>query len=129
MVLTAADEVEVEDAIEVLPSRWPPLPRPTFARTSRKLQHGDPALPPHPDAIGVASRFGGVAGAQSSAMPGGERRAKRQSVEIDDGGASGSGGECQVQHADRREEYGHYLGPPAEVKAPAAPLRRNPLIH
>ena len=34
-----------------------------------------------------------------------------------------------MQPADRREEYGHFLDPPAEVRAQAAPLRHNPLIR
>ena len=65
VVLTAADKVEVEDAIAVLalPPRLLPLPRSQFARASLKLQHCEPALPPHPDATGVASQLRGVGGA------------------------------------------------------------------
>ena len=61
-------------------------------------------------------------------MAEGVRGAKRQSGVLDEGDASGSGGAGQSQPADKREEFGQYLGPPAEVRAPAAPLRANPLI-
>ena len=126
--LTAADDVEA-DGILVLPSKRPPPPRSKFARTSRLLQHRDPASPPHPGATGVASQLLGVGGAQSSALAGEVRGAKRQSGVLHEGDASGSGGAGQSQPADKREEFGHYLGPPAEVRVPAAPLRANPLIR
>ena len=48
---------------------------------------------------------------------------------LDQGDASGSSGAGQSQPADKREEFGHYLGPPVEVRVPAAPLRANPLIR
>ena len=128
-MLTAADDVEGTDAIPVLPSKRPPLPRAKFARASRLLQHRDPASPPHPDTSGVASQLRGVGGAQSSAMAGEVRGAKRQSGVLDEGDASGSRGASQSQPIDRREEFRHYLGPPAQVRALAAPLRANPLIR
>ena len=39
-----------------------------------------------------------------------------------------SGEESHTQ-PDRRDGYGQLLGPPPEVRAPAAPLRQNPLIR
>ena len=47
--------------------------------------------------------------------------------ELNEGMGSGAGGDSQTQ-ADRRDGYGQLLGPPPEVRAPAAPLRNNPLI-
>ena len=110
--------------------RWAiPCSTPKFARTIRLLQHRDPASPPHPGATGVASQLRGVGGAQSSAMAGEVRGAKRQSGVLDEGDAFGLGGAGQSQPANKREEFGHHLGPPAEVRVPAAPLRANPLIR
>ena len=57
------------------------------------------------------------------------RGAKRQSGVPDEGYASGSGGAGPLQPADKREEFGHNLGPPAEVRVPIAPLRANSLIR
>ena len=82
----------------------------------RLLRHRDLASPPHPGATGVASQLRGVGGAQSSAMAEEVRGVKRQSGVEDEGGASGSGRACQSQPADKREEFGHYLGPPAGVR-------------
>ena len=126
-VLTAADDFEV-DAIPVMPSKRPPLPRSNFARASRLRQHRDPASPPHPGAIGDASQLRGVGGAQSSPRAEEVRGAKRQSGVLDEGDTAGSGGAGLTQLADKCEEFGHYLGPHAEVRVPAAPLRANPLI-
>ena len=112
-----------------MPSKRPPPPRSKFTRASCLLQHRDPASPPHPDATGVASQLRGVGGAQSSAMAGEVRGAKRQCGLLDEVDASGSRGAGLTQPADKREEFGHDLGPPAEVRAPAAPLRNNTLIR
>ena len=57
------------------------------------------------------------------------RGAKRQSLVLDEGDAPSSGGTGPSQPADKREEFGHYQDPPAEVRVPAAPLRANPLIR
>ena len=55
----------------------------------------------------------------ADAMAGEVRGAKRQSGVLDEGDASGSGGADQSQPADKREEFGLYLGPPADVRVPA----------
>ena len=47
---------------------------------------------------------------------------------LDEGVGSGSGGENQAQ-LDNRGTYGWILGPPLEVRAPAAPMRNNPLFR
>ena len=88
-MLTAADHTEVKDAIPVLPSKRPRLPRYKFARATRLLQHRDPTSPYHPDAAGVASQLRGVRGAQSSAMAGQVRGAKWQSAVLDEDDAFG----------------------------------------
>ena len=51
----------------------------------------------------------------------------RKRRELDEGMASGAGGDSQSE-PDRRDGYGQLLGPPPEVRARAAPLRNNPLI-
>ena len=57
------------------------------------------------------------------------RGAKRPCGVLDEGDTYGLGGAGLSQPGDEREEFGHYLGPPAEVRVPAAPLRANPLIR
>ena len=42
---------------------------------------------------------------------------------------SGAGGDSRSQPDDRRDGYGQLPGPPPEVRVPAAPLRKNPLIR
>ena len=118
---TAADEVEA-DAILVLPSKRPPLPRPNFARTSRLLQHRDPASPPHLGATGVASQLRGVGGAQSCAMAEEVRGAKRQSGVLDEGDASGSGGAGLSQPAEKTRGIRALPGPARRGKAANSPL-------
>ena len=59
---------------------------------------------------------------QSTAMAEEVRGAKRQSGVLDEGDASGAGGVGQAKPANKHEEFGHYLGSPAKVRVPAAPL-------
>ena len=56
-------------------------------------------------------------------------RTNRRGRELDEGLGSGSGGDGQAQPDDRRDGYGQRLSPPPEVRIPAAPLRKNPLIR
>ena len=51
---------------------------------------------------------------------------KRKRREMDQGVGSVAVGDSQTQ-PDRRDGYVQLLGPPLEVRAPAAPLRNNPL--
>ena len=62
-------------------------------------------------------------------MAEGAVRTNRRGRELDEGMGSGSGGDCQAQLDDMRDWYGQRLGPPPEVRVPAAPLRKNPLIR
>ena len=53
----------------------------------------------------------------------------RRGRELDEGKGSGSGGDGRTQPDERRDGYGQRLGPPPEVRVPAAPLRKNPLTR
>ena len=52
----------------------------------------------------------------------------RKRRELDEGMGSGTGGDSWTQ-PNRRDGYRQLVGPPQEVRAPAAPLRNNPLIR
>ena len=56
VMVPAADDVEADAILVLLPKR-PPPPRSKFARASRLVQHRDPASPPHPGATGDASQL------------------------------------------------------------------------
>ena len=71
----------------------------------------------------------GMGGEKTSAMAEGTARTNRRGRELDEGLGSGSGGDSQALPDDRRDGYGHRLGPPPEVRVLAAPLRKNPLIR
>ena len=58
---------------------------------------------------------------------GAELMGQRKGVQ-DEGVGSGSRGEDQTQSDDRRA-LGWFLGPPPEVRVPAAPMRSNPVIR
>ena len=62
-------------------------------------------------------------------MAEGAARTNQRGREQDEGLGSGSRGDGQAQPDDRRDGYGQRLGPPPEVRVPAAPLRKNPLIR
>ena len=70
-----------------------------------------------------------MGGEKTSAMAEGAARTNRRGRKLDEGLGSGSGGDGQAQPDDRRDGYGQRLGPPPEVRVPAAPLRKNPLIR
>ena len=89
----------------------------------RDLRSNEPVPPPQSAATGVAGPLRGLRGAADSGIPEGVpdlmgQQGAGQEV------ASGSGG----AEADPAE-VGRFLRPPDEVRAPAAPLRRNPLIR
>ena len=69
-----------------------------------------------------------MGGEKNLAMAEGTVRANRRGRESDEGLGSGSGGDDKAQPDDKRDGYGQRLGPPPEVRVPAAPLRKNPLI-
>ena len=129
-----ADEVDVQVAIEVslgqgASVREPP-PRSRFAKDSRLLQHCEPVPPPSSDATGVAPhlRRDGCTGEKYSAMAEeAELMGPRKRV-LDEGVGPGAGGGDQTQ-ADDRRPYGQFLGPPPEVRVPAAPMHNKPLIR
>ena len=61
-------------------------------------------------------------------MTEGSARVRRTRRELDEGAVSGAGGDSRTQ-PERRDGYGQLLGPPPELRAPAAPLRKNTLIR
>ena len=71
----------------------------------------------------------GMGGEKTLAMAEGTARTNRWGRELDEGLGSGSAGDGQAQPDDRRDGYGQRLGPPQEVRVPAAPLRKIPLIR
>ena len=71
----------------------------------------------------------GMRGEKTSATAEGTALINRQGRELDEGLGSVSGGHGRTQPDDRSDGYGQRLGPPPEVRVPAAPLRKNPLIR
>ena len=136
VVFAQSEEVKLVDAFPVQPSTRPlppstrPLPpRSRYAKASRLLRCRSPVLQPTSDATGVAPQLRGMGGEKTSAMAEGAARTNRRGRELDEGLGSGSGGDGQAQPDDRRDGYGQRLGPPPEVRVPAATLRKNPLIR
>ena len=58
-------------------------------------------------------------------MAEGTARTNRRGRELDEALGSGPRGDGQAQPDDRRDGYGQRLGPPPEVRVPAAPLRKK----
>ena len=129
VVFAQSEEVKIVDAFPVQPSTRPLPPRSRFAKAGRLLRCSSPFLQPTSDATGVAPHMRGMGGEISSAMAEGTVRTNRLGRELIEGLGSGSCGDGQAQPADRRNGYGQRQGPPLEVRVPAAPLRKNPLIR
>ena len=70
-----------------------------------------------------------MGGEKISAMAEGTALTRRLGRELDEGLGSGARGDGLAKPDDRRDVYGQHLGPPPEVRVPAAPLRKNPLIR
>ena len=68
-------------------------------------------------------------GEKISAMAEGTALTNRRGRDLDEGLGSGLGGDGRSLPDVRRDGYGQRLGPPPEVRVPAAPLRKNPLIR
>ena len=129
VVFAQSEEVKIVDAFPVQPSTRPLPPRPRYAKASRLLRCSLPAPQPTSDATGVATHLRGMGGEKTSAMAEGAARKNLRGRELDEGLGSGSRGDGQAQPDDKRDGYGQRLGPPPEVRVPAAPLRKNPLIR
>ena len=71
----------------------------------------------------------GMGGEKTSAVAEGTACERRPRRELDEGMGSGAGGDSRSQPDDRRDGYGQLLGPPPEVRVPAAPLCKNLLIR
>ena len=103
------------------PSTRPLPPRSRFAKASRLLRCSSPVPQPALDATGVAPHLRGMGGEKTAAMAEGIARTNRRGRELDEGLGSSSGGDGQAHTGDRRDGYGQRLGPPPEVRVPAAP--------
>ena len=99
--------------------------RSRFAKATRLLNNRTPVPQPTFDATGVVPYMRGMGGEKTSAMAEGTACERRPRRELDKGMGSGARGHSPT----RRDGYGQLLGPPPEVRAPAAPLRNNPLIR
>ena len=126
-----SEEVKIVDAFPVQPLTRPLPPRSRFAKASRLLRCSLPLPQPTSDATSLLLTLLALhlRGEKTCAMAEGTARPNRQGRELDEGLGSGSGGDGQAQPDDRRDRYGQRLGPPPEVRVPAAPLRKNPLIR
>ena len=70
-----------------------------------------------------------MGGEKTSAMAEGTACERRTRRELDEDMGSGARGDSGSQPDDRRDGYGQLPGPPPEVRRPAAPFRKNPLIR
>ena len=104
-------------------------PRSRVAKARRLLRCSLPNPQPTSDGTGVAPPLRGMGGEKTSAMAEGTARTNRLGRKLDEGLGSGLGGDGRVHPDDNRDGYGQRLGPPPEVRVPAAPLRKNPLIR
>ena len=129
VVFAHSEEVKIVDAFPVQPSTRPLPPRSKHAKASRLLGCSSPVPQPTSDAAGVATQLRGMGSEKTSAMTEGTARTNRRGRELDEGLGYGSGGDGQAPPDDRRDGYGQRLGPPPEVRVPAAPSRKNPLIR
>ena len=125
VVFHQSEEVKIVDAFLVQPSTRPLPPRSRIAKASRLLRCSSPVPQPTSD----ATRVRGMGGEKTSDMAEGTVRTNRRGQELDEGLGSGSWGDGLAQPGDRRDGYGKRLGPPPEVRVPAAPLRNNPFIR
>ena len=128
VVFAKSEEVKIGVAFPVQPSTNRAPPRSRLTKPSRLLRSSSPVPQPASDATGVAPQLRGMGGAKTSAMAEGTALTNRRGRELDEGMGSGSGGD-RTQPGDRRDGYGQRLGPPTEVRVPAAPLRKKPLIR
>ena len=124
-----ADDINVQAAIRVVRNLREAPRRSRFAKATRMLTNRAPVPQPTSAATGVAPHMRGMGGEKTSAMAEGTACERRPRRELDECMGSGAGGDSRSQPDDRRDGYGQLLGPPPEVRVPAAPLRKNPLIR
>ena len=128
VVFSQAADIDVQAAINVVPSEREAPQRSRFAKATRPLTNRTTAPQPTSAATGVAPRMRGMGGEKTWALAEGAARGSRPRRELDEGVGSGAGGDSRTQ-CDSRDGYGQLLGPLPEVRAPAAPLLANPLIR
>ena len=129
VVFSHADDINVQDAIKVVRKMRDAPRRSMYAKATRPLTNRTPDPQPTSAATGVAPQMRGMGGEKPSAMAEGTECETRRRRELDEGMGPGAGGDSRSQPDDRRDGYGQLLGPPLEVRVPAAPLRKNPLIR
>ena len=128
-VFSHADDINVQDAIKVVRNMRKAPRRSRFAKATRLLTNRMPVPQPTSAATGVAPHMRGIGGEKTLAMAEGTACERRPRREVDKGMGSGERGDSRSQPDDRRDGHGQLLGPPPEVRVPAAPLRKNPLIR
>ena len=129
VVFSHADDINVQDAIRVVRNLREAPRRSRFGKATRLLTNRRPVPQPTSAATGVAPHMRGMGGEKTSAMAEGTACERRPRRELDEGVGSGAGGDSRSQPDNRRDGDGQLLGPPPEVRVPAAPLRKNPLIR
>ena len=129
VVFSHTDDINVQDAINMVRNIREAPRRSMYAKAIRPLTNRTPDPQPTSAATGVAPHMRGMGGETTSAMAEGTACERRRRRELDEGMGSGAGGDSRSQPDDRRDGYGQLLGPPLEVRVPAAPLRKNPLIR
>ena len=128
VVFSHADDINVQDAIRVVRNLREAPRRSRFAKATRLLINRTPVPQPTSAATGVAPHMRGMGGEKTSAMAEGTAYERRPRRELDEGMGTGAGGDSRSQPDDKHDGYGQLLGPPPEVRVPAAPWRKNPLI-
>ena len=150
VVFLQADDINVQDAIKVVCNMRETPRRSRFAKATRLLTNRMPVPQPTSAATGVARHLRGTGGKKTSGIAEGTVRERTARQELDEGMGSSAGGDSRSQPDDRRDGYGQLQGPPEnyhphlrgpsfcgsydalllyEVRALAAPLRKNPLIR
>ena len=129
VVFSHADDINVQDAIKVVRNMREAPRRSRYAKATRLLTNRTPVPQPTSAATGVAPHMRGMGGEKTSAMAEGTACEGRPRRELDEGMGSGARVDSRSQPDNMRDGYGQLLGPPPEVRAPAAPLRKNPLIR
>ena len=128
VVFSQASDINVQDVVKVVSNTREAPRRSRFSKSTRLLLSRTPVPQPTSAATGVAPHLRGMEGEKTSGMAEGVGCMTRKRRELDEGMGSGAGGNSRTQ-PNRRDGNGQLVGPPPEVRAPAAPLRNNPLIR
>ena len=91
VVFSQAADINMQDAIKVVPSERGAPRRSKFAKTTRMLTNRASVPQPTSAATGVAPHLRGMGGEKTSAMTEGSARVRRSRRELDEGMGSGAG--------------------------------------